>query len=107
MELNEELLKGLRLYIQTKTGIYYFKNIRKTSDNLLVTCPFHKGGQENKPSAGIRLTEGSKISIGTFHCFTCGETMGLSQVVKQLLGNLYNEDEVETRFRFKPFISTK
>lgn len=101
MVLDEELLKNIRLYIQAKTGIHYFKNIRKTSDNLLVTCPFHKGGQENKPSAGIRLTEGDTISIGTFHCFTCGETMGLSEVIQRLLGNLYNEDEVESRFGLK------
>lgn len=99
--IDEKLIIDIRDYLKLKTGIYYFKNIRKTADNLLVTCPFHKGGQENKPSAGIRITEGADTSVGTFHCFTCGETMGMSQVMQRLLGDLYDEDEVESRFQLK------
>ena len=99
--INTALIEDIRDYLKLKTGKLYFKHIRAMPDNIQVTCPFHKGGQENKPSAGIRLTEGDTISIGTFHCFTCGETMGLSEVIQRLLGNLYNEDEVESRFGLK------
>lgn len=99
--MDEKLLIAIRDYIKIKTGIFYFKDIKRTGDNLMVTCPFHKGGQERKPSAGIRITESPKVSVGTFHCFTCGEEMGISQVVEKLLGNLYDEDEVESRFQLK------
>lgn len=105
--MDEKLLIEIRQYLLLKTKINYFKDIRRTADNLLVTCPFHKGGQERKPSAGIRITETPSTPVGMFHCFTCGETMTLDSVLKQLLGPLYNEDEVEARFRFENIIYTK
>ena len=44
----------------------YFKRIKETTDNILVSCPYHKGGMENKPSCGIH------IKSLVYHCFTCG-----------------------------------
>jgi DNA primase len=46
----------------------------------MITCPYHKGGQERKPSAGV------KKSDGTFHCFTCGETHTLQEVISFCFG---------------------
>lgn len=41
-------------------------------DNIRVTCPFHKGGKENKPSADIYIGPSSdKVDYGYFKCFTC------------------------------------
>lgn len=71
MSIDETLIKDIRDYLKIKTGKWYFKHIRTTPDNIQVTCPFHKDGQENKPSATIRTTEGEKTYIGNFHCFTC------------------------------------
>ena len=99
--MDEKTLIDLRQYLKMKTGKYYFKDIRVTENNLIVTCPFHKGGQENKPSANIRTTEAQRADIGMFHCFTCGEKMMITDVIKKLLGDLYNEDEIEARFGFK------
>lgn len=96
--INEEYLKDIRTYIKRKTGKYYFKNIRTTSKNLIVTCPFHKEGQENKPSANISISSNETVAEGLFHCFTCGKSLMLPQVLKELLGDLYNEDEVESLF---------
>jgi DNA primase len=36
--------------------------------NILTTCPFHKGGQERKPSFSVNFVK------GVFNCFTCHET---------------------------------
>lgn len=99
--INEELLVDIRNYIKNKTGIYYFKDIRQTPNNLIVTCPFHKDGQESKPSATIRTTVSDKTSVGVLHCFTCGISISLANVLKQLLGPLYNENEVESLFQLK------
>jgi DNA primase len=33
--------------------------------NVLTKCPFHKGGQEVKPSFSVN------VDVGVFHCFTC------------------------------------
>lgn len=40
---------------------------------VMVTCPFHKDGLEDKPSCGITSTTSGELEYGTFHCFTCGE----------------------------------
>lgn len=93
-----KLIEQIREYIKIKTGKLYFRHIRQTENNLIVTCPFHKGGQENKPSGSIRITASDKASIGLFSCFTCHENMMLSQVIEQLLGPIYDKDEVEARF---------
>ena len=45
--------------------IYLFNTIKDLSEDLMVSCPFHKEGQERKPSCGIRKED------GWLHCFTC------------------------------------
>jgi DNA primase len=67
----------------------------------MVSCPFHKGGQENRPSCGVKIYEDDKSSAGTVHCFTCGVTTSMSGMVQEILGDLYNEDEVESMFGFR------
>jgi len=93
--IDVKLIEDIRNYIFTKTKIWYFKDIRQLPDNISVTCPFHKGGQENRASAAIRTTEGERSYVGLFSCFTCHETMSLAKVVESLLGPLYDEEEVE------------
>ena len=99
--INEETIKELRDYLKLKTGRYYFKDIRQTPDNIQLTCPFHKDGQENKPSANIRITDGPNTFVGNFNCFTCKRSMSINTMVKQILGSFYDEDEVEAKFQFK------
>ena len=45
--------------------IYLFNQIKELPENIMVSCPFHKDGQERKPSCGIRKED------GWLHCFTC------------------------------------
>ena len=97
-EINVKLIEEIRYYIKLKTGKLYFKHIRQTPDNIIVTCPFHKDGQERKPSATIRVTTSEKTIPGMFKCFTCGEAMPLDRVLQHILGDLYNEDEIESKF---------
>lgn len=59
-------------------------SMRDTPDNVQVCCPYHKDGQERRPSAGI------KKSDGTFHCFTCGETHTLPEMISHCFGR-YND----------------
>lgn len=61
-------------------GIQLLGAMRDTPDNIMVSCPYHKGGQERRPSAGI------KKSDGTFHCFTCGETHSLQEMISYCFG---------------------
>lgn len=105
MLIDEKTILQLRDYLKLKTGKYYFKDIRTSGNNIQLTCPFHKNGQENKPSASIRITEGPNTFIGNFNCFTCKKSMSIDTMVKRILGPLYNEDEVESKFQFKTILA--
>ena len=43
------------------------KDVQDKSDDIVVSCPFHSGGQEEHGSCFIRKKD------GVFHCFGCGE----------------------------------
>jgi DNA primase len=70
--------------------IHRFKTIRRITNHLQVSCPFHKDGQEQKPSCGITTTDirtGDKVvKAGTVHCFTCGQTCSLEEMISYLFG---------------------
>ena len=57
------------------------KKIKDVGDDIMVTCPYHGNGQERRPSAGIRKED------GVFHCFACGETHSLQEVISYCFGN--------------------
>ena len=61
-------------------GIQLLGAVRDTPDNIMVACPYHKDGQERRPSAGI------KKSDGVFHCFSCGETHSLQEMISHCFG---------------------
>ena len=67
-------------------NIPLLQQMKDTPDNIMVQCPYHKNGQERKPSAGIKKAD------GTFHCFTCGETHSLQEVISFCFG--YTDDLV-------------
>lgn len=62
-------------------GIKLLGAIRDTPDNIMVSCPYHKGGQERRPSAGIDKR------TGVFHCFACEETHSLQEVISYCFGH--------------------
>lgn len=61
-------------------GTYLFAKMFDSGDDLMVCCPYHKNGQERKPSAGIRKSD------GLFHCLACGETHALTELIANCLG---------------------
>lgn len=54
--------------------------------NALTKCPFHKGGEERRPSFSINL------ELGLFHCFTC-HVSGNIRYLLRLLG--LSRDQIE------------
>lgn len=75
MSILEELKAQL-----SANGIQLFHSMRDTPENIQVCCPYHKDGQERRPSAGV------KKSDGIFHCFTCGETHTLQEMISHCFG---------------------
>lgn len=78
-----DILTAFRVYLNSR-GINYFREIKLGQDNIMVTCPFHKNGQEKKASCGISIKD------GTVHCFTCGTVKSFTQMLSYCLG--YNDN---------------
>lgn len=82
-ELNlKDIILELKLQLELN-NIFLFNQIKDLPNDLMVSCPFHKNGQERKASCGIRKED------GFLHCFTCGETATLEQLISRCFG--YND----------------
>ena len=73
----DRMLLQLQKELLQRYGILYFKDQKKSGNNLQFTCPFHANGQERKPSCGMN------IETGKFNCFTCGEKGSVEQFVSK------------------------
>lgn len=75
-----DIIKELKSQLASN-GIFLFNQIKDVNDDILVSCPFHKDGQEKKASCGIRKSD------GFLHCFSCGETATLEQLISRCFGH--------------------
>ena len=82
-KLKEDLLRQ---------GIDVFNNSRIVGKEYSTTCPFHKGGNEKRPSFGILLERDGKKRAGLCHCFSCGWSGSIEKLVSELFG--YNDNGV-------------
>lgn len=62
------------------SGKEIFGVMFESGDDVMVSCPFHKGGKERKPSFGIN----KKTMM--CHCFTCGYVGTLYDVISRIFG---------------------
>lgn len=72
-------------------GIERFYSYHNRGEELQICCPYHKEGQERRPSASISLItktdkDGRKIPAGTFHCFACQTTSSLTEMISHCFG---------------------
>lgn len=65
-------------------GVDRFHQFRRNGDNIQTSCPFHKNGQERKPSFGVNG------EIDKCHCFACGWSGTIEEMVSELYG--YQDD---------------
>lgn len=80
----ENILKQLRLDCHGK----YLKVIgNENNDNVKITCPHHKEGQESHPSCFVYAREDNdELEFGYYRCFTCGTKGHLYDLVAYCLG---------------------
>lgn len=77
----EEVLNELRRQVLLN-GQDLFRVFKPSGrDNIMTNCPFHKGGQERKPSFGI-----SRVDMKC-HCFTCGWAGQLDEMISNVFGH--------------------
>lgn len=65
-------------------GVDRFHQFRRNGDNIQTSCPFHKNGQERKPSFGVNG------EIDKCHCFACGWAGTIEEMISELYG--YQDD---------------
>lgn len=112
------MIKLQDTYIQTDTqsvldmlkfdlaqhGVDRFHIFRNNGENIQTNCPFHKNGQERKPSFGVNG------EIDKCHCFSCGWAGTIEEMISELYGyqdegkfgkrwliKRFNTVEIETR----------
>ena len=66
-----DILTLLRSQLNEK-GIDKLKAIIPRGDNIRITCPSHKNGQESHPSCSILQNSKGNLPKGFVSCFTCG-----------------------------------
>lgn len=98
----EDVLDRLKKDL-AKKGLFFFARIKTTNGSVMTNCPYHNGGQEKKPSFGIRKSDG----MG--HCFSCNAVHSLPYMIgycfgeneaygkKWLQDNFSNTEYEETR----------
>ena len=77
------------------------KHIYPRGRNLIITCPSHKDGKESKPSCNVlAVDDDPKVEYGTAHCFACGYSAKLPQLIADLFDESYQfgEDWLLDRF---------
>lgn len=79
LEDEETILVELRRQLAIN-GVVRFNKIINSGDNIMTNCPFHKDGQERKPSFGIHKKD------GTCHCFGCGWVGSFAEMISNCFG---------------------
>ena len=85
-------------------GVNRFHIFRNNGENVQTNCPFHKNGQERKPSFGVNG------EIDRCHCFSCSWSGTIEEMISELYGyqdegkfgkrwliKRFNTIEIETR----------
>ena len=80
-----EVLNELKTQLALN-GIQRFAEFKPGPRNIQFNCPIHAGGQERKPSCGISTVNKEGVPAGTVHCFTCGYTATLEQMISHCFG---------------------
>ena len=75
----ESILDRLIMDVNAKGLLYFSNGYKDVNGYLMVQCPYHKNGQERRPSAQFRKTD------GLFYCFNCKEVHSLPAVISYVL----------------------
>ena len=81
----KDILQKLKIQLY-ENGIDVFHKIIFSGNNIQTTCPFHKSGKERKPSFGIMLKDRGNYKVGQCHCFACGWSGSLQEMISNCLG---------------------
>lgn len=64
-------IENILFQLRKESNNKYFKDIVSKGNQLCITCPSHKEGNESHPSCFI-IDDNTSDMNGVWHCFTCG-----------------------------------
>ena len=76
----EDIISELQTQLNLN-GIELLQITKNSVEDIMVACPYHKNGQEKRPSAGIRKSDGK------FYCFVCGKAHELTEIISFCFGH--------------------
>ncbi len=85
LEDDIEVLERLHTELSSQ-GIDKIRGLKRSGANIQFTCPIHSDGQERKPSCGISIVDRGAVPAGTVHCFACGYTATLPEMISHCFG---------------------
>ena len=84
LNVNADIYEVLdRLFMESSP--YFEQGYKEASDYLMVQCPYHKMGKENRPSAQFRKED------GLFYCFSAETPIITDKGIKNI-GELVNSE---------------
>lgn len=75
----QDVLSQMKIQLQ-QNGYDYSPVLKDSADDIMITCPIHGNGKERKPSCGVQK------KTGVCHCFACGWSGTLSNLVNVAFG---------------------
>ena len=114
----EAIIQKLERECRKRNNKYLLHINYNNDNNVMISCPFHNDGQEHRPSCGVRKDQ----NVG--HCFACGWSGGIEEIVAKTLSftdaetkqwinsnfgivDLWDRQEVEEKEEFVPTIRTR
>lgn len=85
-------IKTILQQLNKESNNRFFKDIKDKGNQLCITCPSHKQGQENNPSCFI-TDDFSDDMNGVWHCFTCGVSGTLLDLVVYCFDDIVTASE--------------
>ena len=94
----------LEVLHRLRDELHIFKDLIEERPNVMVTCPFHAGGNEEVPSMGIYIEEGERCGLA--NCFACGYKGSVESIIKDLGGDVgdYLEAQEEPKRKIDLFL---
>lgn len=94
----DTILRQVRLETH---GRYLHQISGDKNGNIMVTCPYHKDGNESHPSCSVLARDDDpNLPKGTAHCFTCGKSVSLASLIGYCFDqdNLFGEEWLVEKF---------
>ena len=99
-----EVLQTLKSHLELN-GLCLFNEFKVGVNNIQFNCPIHSYGQERKPSCGITISNREHTPSGIVHCFACGYTSTLTEMISDCFGKLNDNGQFGKDWLIKNFLT--